>query len=154
MVWIEIILILLNQLVFDSGASGLTFGLLSMDETNLSIFRVSGTPTEQAYAEKIEPIRKNTHLLLVSLLLSNTVLTKTLPILFDTIHLEGWQAILCSTIVIVNFGDIIPQAVCVRYGLQIGAFFGICILDHEISSGIEVTRLIVSKGIKGPAEPQ
>ncbi|KAL2916255.1 hypothetical protein HK105_204346 [Polyrhizophydium stewartii] len=103
--------------------AGLTIGLMSLDETNLSILKVSGTATEKAYAERIEPIRKNTHLLLVTLLLTNTVVNETLPILFDAIHLQGWQAVLSSTVLIVIFGEIIPQAVCARYGLQIGAFF-------------------------------
>ncbi|KAI8918116.1 hypothetical protein BC831DRAFT_483256 [Entophlyctis helioformis] len=103
--------------------AGLTIGLMSLDETNLSILKISGTPTEKAYAARIEPIRKNSHLLLVTLLVTNTIVNETLPIMFDTIHLEGWQAVLCSTILIVIFGEIIPQAVCARYGLQIGAFF-------------------------------
>eukprot|EP00842_Homolaphlyctis_polyrhiza_P004424 jgi/Hompol1/4983/HPOL_004106-RA len=103
--------------------AGLTIGLMSLDETNLSILKVSGTPAEKSFAARIEPIRRNTHLLLVTLLLTNTVVNETLPVLFDAIHLEGWQAVLCSTGLILVFGEIIPQAVCARYGLQIGAFF-------------------------------
>jgi len=37
--------------------------------------------------------------------------------------LEGYQAVLASTALIVLFGEIIPQAVCARYGLAIGAVF-------------------------------
>ena len=39
---------------------------MSLDETQLRVLSVSGTPQQQAYARKIEPIRKNGHLLLVS----------------------------------------------------------------------------------------
>ncbi|KAJ3331696.1 hypothetical protein HDU76_002454 [Blyttiomyces sp. JEL0837] len=103
--------------------AGLTIGLMSIDETNLSILKRSGTPTEKMYAERIEPIRKNAHLLLVTLLLANTVVNETLPILFSLVELEGYQAVLFSTLLVLVFGEIIPQAVCARYGLQVGAIF-------------------------------
>ncbi|TPX52747.1 hypothetical protein CcCBS67573_g09816, partial [Chytriomyces confervae] len=97
--------------------------LMAWYETNLKILKVSGTPTEKMYAERIEPIRKNGHLLLVSLLLGNTIVNETLPILFSGVGLEGHQAVLFSTALILVFGEIIPQAVCARYGLLIGATF-------------------------------
>ncbi|KAJ3141918.1 hypothetical protein HK100_005572 [Physocladia obscura] len=103
--------------------AGLTIGLMSIDETNLRILKRSGTPTEKIYAERIEPIRKNAHLLLVTLLLSNTVVNETLPILFGLVDLEGYQAVLFSTILVLVFGEIIPQAICARYGLRVGAIF-------------------------------
>ncbi|KAI9342899.1 hypothetical protein BDR26DRAFT_801615, partial [Obelidium mucronatum] len=103
--------------------AGLTIGLMSIDETNLRILKRSGTPTEKMYAERIEPIRKNAHLLLVTLLLSNTVVNETLPILFGLVDLEGYQAVLFSTLLVLVFGEIIPQAICARYGLRVGAIF-------------------------------
>ncbi|KAJ3278437.1 hypothetical protein HK104_002345, partial [Borealophlyctis nickersoniae] len=103
--------------------AGLTIGLMSLDETNLAILKVSGSPKERAYAARIQPIRKNAHLLLVTLLLGNTIVNESLPILMDTIHLEGYKAVLISTALIVIFGEIIPQAVCARHGLQVGALF-------------------------------
>ena len=115
-----VVLVLIGGLV-----AGLTIGLMSIDSTNLTILKMSGTASEKRYAERIEPIRKNGHLLLVTLLLVNTVVNETLPILFDSIHFTGYKAVLSSTILIVLFGEIIPQAVCSRYGLQIGAFFAI-----------------------------
>src|SRR5687768_3661941 len=71
-----ICLVLIGGLV-----AGLTIGLMSLDSTNISILKLSGTPRERLYAERIEPIRKNGHLLLVTLLLVNTVVNETLPIL-------------------------------------------------------------------------
>ncbi|KAJ3119546.1 hypothetical protein HK098_005364 [Nowakowskiella sp. JEL0407] len=116
--------LLILVLVLTGGIlAGLTIGLLSLDETNLSILIRSGSPSEKKYAERIIPIRKNSHLLLVTLLLANTVVNETLPVLFHEIRLDGVQAVLISTALIVVFGEIIPQAVCSRYGLQVGAFF-------------------------------
>ncbi|KAJ3220365.1 hypothetical protein HDU67_000032 [Dinochytrium kinnereticum] len=97
-------------------------GGMFADETNLSILMKSGTPTEKMYAERIAPIRRDSHLLLVTLLLANTVVNETLPVLLGILDLEGYQAVIFSTALIVVFGEIIPQAVCARYGLQVGAF--------------------------------
>ncbi|KAJ3339220.1 hypothetical protein HDU93_008513 [Gonapodya sp. JEL0774] len=89
----------------------------AFDATDAELMRQKG------YAEAIAPLRKDTHWLLVTLLLANTVVNETLPILFHSIDLDGWQAVLASTCLIVLFGEIVPQAVCARYGLAIGAFF-------------------------------
>ncbi|KAJ2718820.1 hypothetical protein GGI07_005567, partial [Coemansia sp. Benny D115] len=103
--------------------AGLTLGLMSLDETNLHILATSGTPKQQQYAKRIQPIRKNGHWLLVTLLLGNTVINETLPIVMDSILGGGVMAVLVSTASIVLFGEIIPQSLCARYGLAIGAFF-------------------------------
>lgn len=62
-------------------------------------------------------------MLLVTLLIINTLVNESLPILFDYIQLTGASAVAASTVLVLVFGEIIPQAVCSRYGLQIGAFF-------------------------------
>ncbi|KAJ2118089.1 hypothetical protein IW146_000225, partial [Coemansia sp. RSA 922] len=103
--------------------AGLTLGLMSLDETNLHILATSGNEQQRAYARRIQPIRKNGHWLLVTLLLGNTVINETLPIVMDSILGGGVMAVLVSTVSIVLFGEIIPQSLCARYGLAIGAFF-------------------------------
>ena len=71
-----------------------------------------------------KPIRKNGHLLLVTLLLANVIVNETLPIVMDDVLGGGGvSAVLASTALIVIFGEIIPQSVCSRYGLAVGAFF-------------------------------
>ena len=62
---------------------------MSLDSTNLAILSAAGTAKQQKHAAKIMPIRKNGHLLLTSLLLTNTVLNETLPILCDGLFGEG-----------------------------------------------------------------
>ena len=56
-----------------------------------------------------------------TLIYSNVVVNETLPIVFDSVLGGGWPAVVLSTALIVIFGEIIPQAACVRYGLPIGA---------------------------------
>ncbi|KAI9246934.1 hypothetical protein BDA99DRAFT_260502 [Phascolomyces articulosus] len=122
--WGQIVAIF--ALVICSGiVAGLTLGLMSQDATNLAILSAAGTAKQQKHAARIMPIRKNGHLLLTALLLTNTVLNETLPILCDGLFGKGYVAVIISTALIVLFSEIIPQAICSRHGLAIGAFFAI-----------------------------
>ncbi|GAA5814891.1 hypothetical protein MFLAVUS_008394 [Mucor flavus] len=103
--------------------AGLTLGLMSLDTTNLAILEIAGTPQQKYYASRIIPIRKNGHILLTTLLLTNTVLNETLPILFDGIFSTGFISVIVSTALLVMFSEIIPQAIFSKHGLAIGAMF-------------------------------
>ncbi|RIB20341.1 hypothetical protein C2G38_1204159 [Gigaspora rosea] len=96
---------------------------MSLDETNLNILTRSEDPKKRKYAARILPIRKNGHLLLVTLLVCNVLVNETLPIIMDDVIGSGISAILASSALILLFGEIVPQAICSRYGLAIGAFF-------------------------------
>ncbi|KAF9977859.1 hypothetical protein BGZ73_004614 [Actinomortierella ambigua] len=58
----------------------------------------------------------------VTLLVGNVIVNETLPVVLDSELGGGILAIVISTILIVVFGEIIPQAVCARHGLAIGSF--------------------------------
>lgn len=90
--------------------SGLTLGLMSLDETKLKILLSSGTPQEQSFAARIIPIRSDPYLLLCTLLAANAVISESLPIVIDRILGESWKAILSSTLILLLFGELIPQA--------------------------------------------
>jgi Mg2+/Co2+ transporter CorB len=73
--------------------------------------------------EMTEEMRqRGRHWVLVSLLLSNVITNETLPIVLDQDVKGGWFAVFASTILIVVFGEIIPQSICAKYGLAIGAW--------------------------------
>ncbi|KAI0067517.1 DUF21-domain-containing protein [Artomyces pyxidatus] len=114
--------VLMPILVILSGIfAGLTLGYMSLDETQLQVLSISGTPYQRKYANKIKPIRQNGHLLLVTLLLANMITNETLPVISDPVLGGGVQSVVVSTILIVIFAEIIPQSVCTRHGLYIGA---------------------------------
>ncbi|KZT63556.1 DUF21-domain-containing protein [Daedalea quercina L-15889] len=114
--------ILIPVLVILSGIfAGLTLGYMSLDETQLNVLSISGTATQKEYANKIKPIRKNGHLLLVTLLLANMITNETLPVIADPVLGGGVQAVIVSTALVVIFAEIIPQSLCTRYGLFFGA---------------------------------
>ncbi|KAJ8439738.1 hypothetical protein Cgig2_009562 [Carnegiea gigantea] len=100
--------------------SGLTLGLMSLSLVELEVLAKSGTPSDRKHAAKILPVVQNQHLLLCTLLIANAAAMEALPIFLDSLVTAG-VAILLSVTLILVFGEIIPQAVCSRYGLAIGA---------------------------------
>ncbi|XP_019095925.1 PREDICTED: DUF21 domain-containing protein At5g52790 isoform X2 [Camelina sativa] len=100
--------------------SGLTLGLMSLSLVELEVMIKAGEPHERKNAEKILPLVKNQHLLLCTLLIGNALAMEALPVFVDSL-LPAWGAVLISVTLILAFGEIIPQAVCSRYGLSIGA---------------------------------
>ncbi|KAK9492340.1 hypothetical protein V1508DRAFT_462374 [Lipomyces doorenjongii] len=104
--------------------AGLTLGLMGQDEVYLQVIEQTGSVTERKNAGKVlRLLKKGKHWVLVTMLLSNVITNETLPIVLDRCLGGGWPAVVSSTILIVIFGEVIPQSVSVRYGLAIGAMF-------------------------------
>ncbi|MEW5311154.1 MAG: hypothetical protein WDW38_002892 [Sanguina aurantia] len=101
--------------------SGLTLGLMSLDMVELEVLKRSGSPDERIWADRIMPVVKHHHLLLVTLLLCNALASEALPLFIDRLA-DPVTAIVLSVSVVLVFGEIIPQAICSRYGLQVGAY--------------------------------
>lgn len=118
--WLQVILICC-LLVLSGMFSGLNLGLMALDPMELRIVQNCGTDKEKKWARKIEPIRREGNYLLCSLLLGNVLVNTTLTILLDDLIGSGIGAVVASTIGIVIFGEIVPQALCSRHGLAVGA---------------------------------
>ncbi|TKX26648.1 hypothetical protein C1H76_1180 [Elsinoe australis] len=117
-------------LVLLGGAfAGLTIALMGQDEIYLQVIATSGEGSEKKHAKKVlNLLKKGKHWVLVTLLLSNVITNETLPIVLDRSLGGGWPAVVSSTVLIVIFGEIAPQSVCVRYGLSIGAWMSPAVL--------------------------
>jgi CBS domain containing-hemolysin-like protein len=89
--------------------------------TTLQVLMKTGTEKQRKQAAAIIPIRKDGHLLLISLIIANMLINEILPLLAENVFGGGIQAVVASTALIVIFAEIIPQSVCTRFGLQIGA---------------------------------
>ena len=93
---------------------------MALDRTEMKIVAATGTEQERRYAKSIQPLRDRGNYLLCSLLLGNVMVNSTLTILLDDMS-SGLIAVIGSTLSIVLFGEIIPQALCSRHGLAVGA---------------------------------
>nr|XP_009594151.2 uncharacterized LOC104090695 isoform X1 [Nicotiana tomentosiformis] len=114
------ILAVIGLVLFAGLMAGLTLGLMSLGLVDLEVLSKSGRPQDRLHASKILPVVKNQHLLLCTLLIGNSLAMESLPIFLDKL-VPSWAAILVSVTLILMFGEIIPQAICTRYGLTVGA---------------------------------
>lgn len=115
--WLAIVLLVAMSALF----SGLTLGLMSLDLIELDVV-IGGDPDskEAHYAKKIKPVRSKGNLLLCTLLIGNVAVNSLLSILLAD-YTSGALGFVLSTIVIVIFGEIFPQATCSRHSLYIGS---------------------------------
>lgn len=112
---------IIGFLVMLSGLfSGLTLGLMGLDVIGLQIVQKGDDKELARCAERIAPIREHGNQLLCTLLLGNVAVNSALSILTADIA-SGLVGFLVSTALIVVFGEILPQAACSRYALQVGA---------------------------------
>ncbi|GMH04159.1 hypothetical protein Nepgr_005998 [Nepenthes gracilis] len=114
------ILIIVGLVAFAGLMAGLTLGLMSLGLVDLEVLIKSGRPQDRSHAAKIFPVVKNQHLLLCTLLIGNSLAMEALPIFLDKL-VPSWAAILISVTLILMFGEILPQSICTRYGLVVGA---------------------------------
>lgn len=93
---------------------------MSLDVIGLDIIAQAGEVEERKYAKAILPVRSKGNLLLCTLLLGNTAVNAFIAILLADLT-DGPIGLVTSTLAIVTFGEIAPQAACSRHGLAIGA---------------------------------
>nr|XP_043614325.1 DUF21 domain-containing protein At1g47330 [Erigeron canadensis] len=114
------LMVIVGLVVFAGLMAGLTLGLMSLGLVDLEVLMQSGRPKDRIHASKIFPVVKNQHLLLCTLLIGNALAMESLPIFLDKL-VPPWAAVLISVTLILMFGEILPQAICTRYGLTVGA---------------------------------
>eukprot|EP00475_Leptophrys_vorax_P009052 TRINITY_DN1593_c3_g1_i2.p1 TRINITY_DN1593_c3_g1~~TRINITY_DN1593_c3_g1_i2.p1 ORF type:complete len:550 (-),score=168.20 TRINITY_DN1593_c3_g1_i2:100-1749(-) len=102
--------------------SGLTVGLFSIDPLKLELMKVEGDEKVKLQAEALQPILSKHHFLLVTLLLTNAAAMEALPIFLDAL-VPSYIAIIISVTLVLAFGEVIPQALCTKDPLSIGARF-------------------------------
>lgn len=101
--------------------SGLNLGLMSFTDDDLGVvIRGSDDLEEIAHARAIQPVRRRGNLLLCTLLLGNTLVNAVIAVLLSDLT-SGLVGTLVTTGLIVVFGEIIPQSLCSRHALAIGA---------------------------------
>ncbi|CDY32502.1 hypothetical protein BRARA_I05536 [Brassica rapa] len=120
--WFVVVGVACLLVLFAGIMSGLTLGLMSLGLVELEILQQSGSSSEKKQAAAILPVVKKQHQLLVTLLLCNAAAMEALPICLDKIF-HPFVAVLLSVTFVLAFGEIIPQAICSRYGLAVGANF-------------------------------
>lgn len=112
---VEVLIVILEVLVlvgFAAVCSGLNVAFMSLQIADLKRKAKLGN----AYAITLLPMRKNAHLTLASILLANVAAASATPLVLDT-QINGVVAGIVSTLLLVTFAEIMPQALFVRNAL-------------------------------------
>mmetsp|Transcript_7852 Transcript_7852/g.12773 ORF Transcript_7852/g.12773 Transcript_7852/m.12773 type:complete len:640 (+) Transcript_7852:40-1959(+) len=107
-------------ILFSSFFSALSLGVMGMDVSALDVIEKGDDEELVNCATKIKTIRQNGNLLNVSLMLGKVLMNAMFAILsVDALNLfYGLGLTILATLFI---GEILPQAVCTKYALQVGA---------------------------------
>jgi metal transporter CNNM len=96
--------------------SGLNLSLMSLEMADLQRRAKNGSKQ----AKKVLPLRRNSHLSLASIVLSNVAIISATSLVLGN-RFSGLVAGSISTLLIVVFGEIIPQALFIKNALKITA---------------------------------
>ena len=103
-------------LIFSALFSGLTIGILSLNHYELKRKAQLGNKAAKA----VYPIRAQGHQLMVTLLIGNVIVNAGITALLDTV-VNGFIAVIFTTILVVTFGEILRMAYLRKHGLEVTA---------------------------------
>lgn len=113
-VFIEVAILVVFAGVF----SGLNISLMSLSVIDLKRKARLGN----GMAKRVLPLRQNSHLSLASILFANVGVVSASSLLLEH-HFNGWIAGIATTILMVVFGEVLPQAIFVKSALRFTSFF-------------------------------
>ncbi len=94
--------------------SGLNVAFMSINMSDLRRKAKLGN----VYAKRLVPLRRNAHLTLAAILLTNVAAASLTPLVIDA-HLSGLWAVVISTLALTIFAEIMPQALFARNAIPI-----------------------------------
>ena len=130
---LEVILLIAASAV----CSGLNIAVMALDMGELRRKAKLGNKA----AARVLPLRRNSHLTLASILLTNVAAVSATSLVLDQ-RFNGWIAGLLSTLLIVIFGEILPQALFSKNPLFWSSLFA------PVLTGMTYITFIVSKPLQ------
>lgn len=114
---VTIVLLVIFLIGFSAICSGLNIALMSLKLDDLRRKAKLG----DGQANEVLPLRENSHLSLASILLTNVAVISATSLVLGE-HFNGFVAGIVSTLLIVIFGEVIPQALFVSHALSFCAW--------------------------------
>lgn len=113
-----VLVIVIALITMSALCSGLNIALMSLSLADLRRKSKLGNPA----AKRVLPLRRNSNLTLASIILTNIAVISANSLVLDS-KFNGWIAGIFSTLLIVLFGEIFPQAIFSRHALRFTAYF-------------------------------
>ncbi|MDQ3093680.1 MAG: CNNM domain-containing protein [bacterium] len=118
--------------------SGLNLSLMSLDLSDLRRKSKAG----DVRAKLVLPLRRNSHLSLAAILLGNVGMAAATSLILES-KLGGIIAGITGTLLLVTFGEILPQALFIKNALTVTAFFApflrvLIIITYPISKPLQL----------------
>lgn len=131
---VEVLLLILASAI----CSGLNIAVMSLDPSDLK--RKASLGNNQA--KRILPLRNQTHLILASILLTNVAAVSATSLVLDQ-RLNGLLAGTLATLLIVVFGEVIPQALFSKNALYWSSTFApllrvMVVITYIVSKPLEL----------------
>ncbi len=125
-------------LILSAICSGLNVALISLDLHELKRKAKLGNP----YAKKVIPFRQKTHLTLAAILLTNVAAVSATSLVLESV-LFGVLAGIITTLLIVTFGEILPQAYFSHNALKYMAklrwvLYGMIFITYPFSKSLQI----------------
>lgn len=135
---ITTLFIVVGLIIFSAICSGLNVALMALDSNVLKRKAKLGNKA----AQRVLPLRANTHLALSSILLTNIAAVSATSLVLEK-YLNGFIAGAASTLLIVIFGEVIPQALFAKQPLLwVSRFAGVLhlliILSYPVSKPLQL----------------
>lgn len=146
-----LLFIQVSLLLLMSGiCSGLNITLMALDPDDLRHKAHSGNRD----AQRILGLRENVHLTLSAILLTNVAAASATPLVLNN-SLNGIAAGAISTVLLVIFGEILPQALFARHALRFFSFFSpliraMVVVMYPLARPLQIAldRLVGKHGIR------
>jgi metal transporter CNNM len=138
---LEVFLLVLASAV----CSGLNIAVMSLDPGELRRKAKLGNRA----AARVLPLRHNAHLTLASILLTNVAAVSATSLVLDQ-RLDGWLAGLIGTLLIVVFGEVLPQALFSKNPLAWSSLFApllkaMTVITYVISKSRHELGLLITE---------
>ncbi len=135
---ILLIIVVIGLVAFSAVCSGLNVALMSLQLADLKRKAKLGN----IHAKRVLPLRLNNHLSIASIVITNVGLISANSLVLDS-RLNGIVAGSLSTLLIVIFGEVLPQAWFARYALAFCARFApllqlMIIVSYPVSKPLQV----------------
>jgi metal transporter CNNM len=133
-----LIILVIILVGFSAICSGLNVAIMSLDVADLERKKKLG----DKQAALVLPLRKNAHLTLASILITNIAAVSATSLVLS-LRVNGWVAGIISTFLIVVFGEVLPQALFSTMPLKYSAQFsfvlrGMIFVSYPVSKPLQL----------------